>query len=86
MSDMQLPQWSARGRDVFRILIVVYGLIWLARSALALTDLTFDTDIYGDPPSWLTYAGFVFVGAWVLSGLVWLAGAAVAGYQEPKDE
>ena len=84
MDDVHVPSWAATARGIFRALIIVYSLLWLVRIVIALIDLTFDTGIGGNLPGWLNVFMIVFAAVWAASGVVWLAGASVTGYTEPK--
>lgn len=83
---MQVPSWAGRARDVFRALIGLYAILWLIRGVLVLIDLIFDTDLdRDDPPTWLNVIVLSLIAVWIVCGLTWLAGAAIAGYREPKE-
>lgn len=84
VSDVTVPRWAARARDLFRALLVVYLAMWVVRGVLTLTVIS-DMDLLdGGPPRWLDLTVYTLAGLWLASGLVWLAGALVAGYREPK--
>ena len=81
-----MPRWAAHARKVFRAFICVYAGIWLVVGLVALSNLVFGVDLLGDVSStWLDVTVFSLVAVGVLCGLMWLAGAVVAGYSEPRD-
>jgi hypothetical protein len=87
VGDHPVPQWATRARNVFRTLIVLYGVAWLITGVLELSNLIFDTNFFrGDAPTWLKVILFGLLVVWVVCGLVWLAGAVVVGYREPTEK
>jgi hypothetical protein len=85
VSDTQIPSWGTQARNVFRVLMGLYVTAWLIRGLLELSNLAFDTEFFrGDRPAWASAIMFGFLVAALVAGLVWLAGALVAGYREPK--
>ena len=54
--------------------------MWVIRGVLTLMGVIFDIDLVdGGPPPWLDLTVYTLAGVWLASGLVWLAGALVAG-------
>jgi len=86
MSDVQLPRWAARARDVCRALLIVYALLWLVRGMVALVDVFGPDLLEHGSPRWLDLTVYALAGIWLLSGLTWLGGASIAGYREPRGE
>lgn len=83
MNETQLPRWGARARDVFRALIGLYFLEWLASLVMVFVDLVLDTDIHVELLlGWLEVIRVGLAAAAVVSGAVWLVGAAVGGYRD----
>ncbi len=83
-----LPSWAAWARLVFRSLAAVWALVWIVtmvgRVVWRLLDRA-PTWGEGGPPDWLVAASTAFGIAFLLSGLVWLAGEAVRGYRESRE-
>jgi hypothetical protein len=85
VSDTRIPSWATRARDVLRVVLGLYVTAWLIRGLLELSNLAFDTNFFrGDGPAWPSAILFGLAGLALVAGLVWLAGALVAGYREPK--
>ena len=85
LDDMEPPRWATWARNVFQALVILYGVTWLIRGALELSNLVLDTRFFRDDSS--SWPGVVFavgVGLGAVSGLAWLAGEVVAGYREPR--
>ena len=87
VSDIEVTRWGARARTVFRTLTGLYVILWLTAGLLALSEWIFDTDLSGDGAlTWLNVVFYSLVAIGVVSGLIWLAGAVVAGYREPQEK
>lgn len=83
MSDTQLPQWAAKAMDLFKVLSVVYAVLWLMRAASWLINLIFDANV-DFSPQWLDVVRHTLGGIAIVCLWVWLAGPMVARYREPK--
>ncbi|MEH3068278.1 MAG: hypothetical protein PGN15_09585 [Aeromicrobium erythreum] len=88
MADVTLPRWAATARAVFRAAVGVVALYWLSRAALWTVGWFVGIDFSGEP--WRTVSevatvvGTSLFAVAALAGLLWLAGAFVAGFREPS--
>ncbi|GAB3777677.1 hypothetical protein [Nocardioides ungokensis] len=82
-SDRDLPRWGAGARRAFKTGFWVYVALWLFVLALDLFDAVFDTHLRPDDvPPWIVLILGGLLVAWLLCGIAWLVGAAVAGYRD----
>ena len=80
--DVPVPWWASRARTVCRLVMGLWGLLLLVRLVLALTlsQLDWRADVW----RWLEIPWAAVLAVGLVSGVVWLAGAAVAGYREGR--
>jgi hypothetical protein len=86
MTDEALPRWAATARAVFRVALCVVLLLWWSRAVVWMVDVFIDIDYSGGAwPSVSAAAstlGPALFAVTILTGLIWLAGAFVAGFRE----
>jgi hypothetical protein len=83
-NEPDLPGWAARARRLFQALFLSLSAFGALALALRLIGHVLDADLVPESSSWLAAMSGAFMVTWLFSGVLWLAGAVVAGYRETE--